>query len=87
MDELTSLACAAGRGDRAALAELVRQTQSDVWRLCAYLVDPVSADDLAQDTYLRAIPALRRFRGDAPVRSWLLAIRSEEHTSELQSRP
>ena len=86
MDELTSLACAAGRGDRAALAELVRQTQSDVWRLCAYLVDPVSADDLAQDTYLRAIPALRRFRGDAPVRSWLLAIARRACAAELSAR-
>ena len=74
MDELTSLARAAGRGDRAALARLVRETQGDVWRLCAYLVDPAAADDLAQDTYLRAIPALRKFRGDAPVRAWLLAI-------------
>ena len=69
MDELTALARAAGRGDHAAMARLVRETQGDVWRLCAYLVDPAAADDLAQDTYLRAIPALRKFRGDAPVRA------------------
>jgi RNA polymerase sigma-70 factor (ECF subfamily) len=74
VDELTSLARAAGRGDRDALARLVRQTQGDVWRFCAHLVDPAAADDLAQETYLRAIPALRRFRGDAQVRTWLLAI-------------
>ena len=74
MDELTSLAIAAGHGDRDALARLVRQTQADVWRLCAHLVDPAAADDLTQDTYLRAIPALPRFRGDAPARAWLLAI-------------
>ena len=74
MDELTSLARAAGRGDRTALARFVRQTQNDVWRLCAHLVDPGAADDLAQDTYVRAIPALRGFRGDAPARVWLLAI-------------
>ena len=74
MDELTSLARAAGRGDRDALARLVRQTQGDVWRFCAHLVDPAAADDLAQETYLRAIPALSRFRGDAQVRTWLLAI-------------
>jgi RNA polymerase sigma-70 factor (ECF subfamily) len=74
VDELTCLARAAGRGDRAALALFVRQTQGDVWRLCAYLAGPEAADDLAQDTYLRAIPALSRFRGDAPARIWLLAI-------------
>jgi RNA polymerase sigma-70 factor (ECF subfamily) len=54
VDELTSLARAAGRGDRDALARLVRQTQGDVWRFCAHLVDPAAADDLAQETYLRA---------------------------------
>jgi len=74
VDELTCLARAAGRGDRDALARLIRQTQGDVWRFCAHLVDPAAADDLAQETYLRAIPALSRFRGDAQVRTWLLAI-------------
>ena len=86
MDELTSLARAAGRGDRAALARFVRETQGDVWRLCAYLVDPAAADDLAQDTYLRAIPALRRFRGDAPVRAWLLSIARRACAAEISAR-
>ena len=86
MDELTSLARAAGRGDRAALDRLVRQTQGDVWRLCAYLVDPASADDLAQDTYLRAIPALRKFRGDAPVRAWLMTIARRACAAEIGAR-
>jgi RNA polymerase sigma-70 factor, ECF subfamily len=86
MDELTSLARAAGRGDRGALARLVQQTQGDVWRLCAHLVDPAAADDLAQDTYLRAIPALARFRGDAPVRVWLLAIARRACAAEIASR-
>lgn len=86
MDELTDLARAAGRGDRAALARLVRQTQGDVWRLCAHLVDPASADDLTQDTFLRAIPALRKFRGDAPVRTWLLVIARRACAAEIAAR-
>jgi RNA polymerase sigma-70 factor, ECF subfamily len=86
MDELTPLARAAGRGDRAALASLVRRTQGDVWRLCAHLVDPGSADDLTQDTYLRAIPALSKFRGDAPVRTWLLAIARRACAAEISAR-
>ena len=86
MDELTSLARAAGRGDRAALARLVRETQGEVWRLCAYLVDPAAADDLTQDTYLRAIPALPKFRGDAPVRAWLLAIARRACAAEITAR-
>ena len=86
MDELTSAARAAGRGDRTALARLVQQTQGDVWRLCAHLVDPAAADDLTQDTYLRAIPALPAFRGDAPVRVWLLSIARRACAAEIASR-
>ena len=86
MDELTSLARSAGRGNRAALARLVRDTQADVWRLCAHLVDPAAADDLVQETYLRAIPALRKFRGDAPVRAWLLTIARRACAAEIDAR-
>jgi RNA polymerase sigma-70 factor, ECF subfamily len=86
VDELTALARAAGRGDRDALAEFVKQTQGDVWRFCAHLVDPAAADDLTQDTYLRAIPALRRFRGDAQVRTWLLAIARRVCAAEMGVR-
>jgi RNA polymerase sigma-70 factor (ECF subfamily) len=86
VDELTSLARAAGRGDRDALVTLIRQTQGDVWRFCAHLVDPAAADDLTQETYLRAIPALRRFRGDAPVRSWLLTIARRACAAEIDTR-
>ncbi len=86
MDELTPLARAAARGDHAALAALVQRTQEDVWRLCAHLVDPASAEDLAQETYLRAIPALGKFRGDAPVRTWLLAIARRACAAEIGTR-
>lgn len=86
MDELSSLARSAALGDRAALTELVRRTQNDVWRLCAHLVDPGAANDLAQETYVRAIPALRGFRGDAPVRTWLLAIARRVCAAEVKSR-
>jgi len=86
VDELTHLARAAGRGDAGALARLVKQTQSDVWRLCAHLVDPAAADDLAQETYLRAIGALKGFRGDAPVRTWLLTIARRVCAHEIGSR-
>jgi len=86
VDEFNALARAAAHGDRAALTELIRATQSDVWRLCAHLVEPAAADDLAQETYLRAVPALRGFRGDAPVRAWLLTIARRVCAAEIKSR-
>lgn len=74
MDDLTLLARSAAAGDRVALAALVRQTQPEVWRLCARLGDRAEADDLTQEVYLRALPALASFRGEASVRTWLLQI-------------
>jgi RNA polymerase sigma-70 factor (ECF subfamily) len=56
------------------MTAFVTATQADVWRLCAYLADRDNADDLTQDTYLRAMRALPTYRGQAPVRSWLLTI-------------
>ena len=72
--EVTSLALAAGRGDRAALGEFIRLTQADVWRFLAHLADRDAADDLTQETYLRAMDALETFRGEASARTWLLTI-------------
>lgn len=74
MDDLTALALAAQAGDRGALEQLVRRTQADVWRLSAHLVDRGSADDLTQDTFARAIASLHRYRGEAPIKVWLLSI-------------
>ena len=86
VDDLTRLALEAGAGDQAVLAALVRRTQAEVWRLCAHLVDPQAADDLTQETYLRAVAALRRFRGDSSVRTWLLVIARRTCADELRRR-
>ncbi|WP_280399507.1 sigma-70 family RNA polymerase sigma factor [Nocardia carnea] len=73
-DHLTALALAAGAGDRTALAEFVRCTQADVWRFVAHLTDVQSADDLTQETFLRAMGSLPRFAGRSTARTWLLSI-------------
>ncbi|GAA4905333.1 RNA polymerase sigma-70 factor (ECF subfamily) [Stackebrandtia albiflava] len=73
-DEATRLALAARDGDPVAVAAFVRATQQDVWRLCAALIDRQSADDLTQETYLRALKALPQFAGRSTVRTWLLGI-------------
>jgi RNA polymerase sigma-70 factor, ECF subfamily len=65
----------AADGDRAAFAELCNELADDVWRYCRALTgDHDLAHDTAQDTFLRAATAIRRYRGDAPVRVWMLAI-------------
>ncbi|MCC5951509.1 MAG: sigma-70 family RNA polymerase sigma factor [Acidimicrobiia bacterium] len=86
MDELTEVAMAAGRGDRRALEEFVRRTQAEVWRLCAHLVDRGAADDLTQDTYIRAMGSLGRFEGRSSARTWLLGIARRACADEIRRR-
>jgi RNA polymerase sigma-70 factor (ECF subfamily) len=74
MDELTRLFQAARDGDRTALLHAVRSSQADVWRLAYHLVGPDEADDVTQDTFVRAWKALPAFRADSSARTWLLSI-------------
>ena len=73
-DPLRPLLDAAREGDDQAVTELVRRTQPDVWRLCTALGSTGEEQDLVQETYLRALRSLASYRGDAPVRAWLLSI-------------
>lgn len=68
------------------LAGFVRASQTDVWRLAAHLVDQRSADDVTQEVYLRAIPALARYRAEAPARIWLLTIARRTCADVLRRR-
>lgn len=86
MDELDGWARAARDGDPLAAGHLVRATQRDVRRLCAHLVSAADADDLAQETYERALKALPGWRGEAPVRLWLLAIARRACADALRRR-
>ena len=86
MDELDRFAADAAAGDPLAAAALVRATQTDVWRLCAALGDRDSADDLTQETYLRAFGSLHRFEGRSSLRTWLLAVARRVCADALRSR-
>jgi RNA polymerase sigma-70 factor, ECF subfamily len=86
MDELERIAADAAGGDPLAAAALVRATQSDVWRLCAALGDRDSADDLTQETYLRAFGSLHRFQNRSSVRTWLLSIARRVCADAIRSR-
>ncbi len=73
-DQITRWALAARAGDPVAQAAFVRATQAEVWRLAAALCSPEVADDLTQETYLRAFRALAEFAGRSTARTWLLGI-------------
>ena len=74
-DPVTALALAARSGDADAVERFVRALHPDVRRYVTHLCgDPQAADDLAQDTFLRALGSLHRFEGRSSARSWLLSI-------------
>ncbi|MGC9477486.1 sigma-70 family RNA polymerase sigma factor [Streptomyces sp. WG4] len=72
---ITAWALAAGTGDPDAVEHFVRALHRDVHHYVTFLgADPQSADDLTQDTFLRALGSLHRFEGRSSARTWLLSI-------------
>lgn len=69
----------AKQGDVSAYEALVRRYQEIAFRT-AYLVlsDANEAEDAAQEGFVKAYAALRRFRLGAPFRPWLLQIVANE---------
>lgn len=69
------LVTAARQGDAAAWEALLRHHQAPVFRL-AYLIvgDADAAEDVAQETFLRAFRSLHSFDVARPLRPWLLQI-------------
>jgi RNA polymerase sigma-70 factor (ECF subfamily) len=89
-DEITTMALAAGRGDRAAANSFIRSTQRDVWRFLVYLVGRAEAEDLTQETFVRAFAGVHRFTARSNARTWLLAIARRvvvDHFRAANARP
>jgi RNA polymerase sigma-70 factor, ECF subfamily len=62
-------------GDPAALERLVARHKRPLFALCyGFLGHAEDAEDAVQETFLRALRALPRFRGDATLRTWLFRI-------------
>ncbi|WP_307831950.1 sigma-70 family RNA polymerase sigma factor [Prauserella cavernicola] len=85
-DEITAYALRAADGDKAAAEQFVATTRGALHRLLTYLSDPGSAEDLVQETYLRAFGSLRGYAGRSPARTWLFAIARNVAADHLRSR-
>jgi RNA polymerase sigma-70 factor (ECF subfamily) len=76
MDELTL--ARAQRGDRLAQAALIARYERPVFALLSRMMgrDRAAVEDLAQETFLRALRALPRFSTQGPARlsTWILTI-------------
>ncbi|GLX02571.1 sigma-70 family RNA polymerase sigma factor [Microtetraspora sp. NBRC 16547] len=73
-ERLTVLALAARAGAPADVEAFARAVYPDVRRFLVHLTDPQSAEDLTQETFVRALGSLPRFAGRASARTWLLSI-------------
>ncbi|HKS44686.1 MAG TPA: sigma-70 family RNA polymerase sigma factor [Amycolatopsis sp.] len=89
-EEITGYAFRAAHGDRAAAERFVAVTRHQLHRLLSYLSSPAVAEDLTQETYLRAFAALPSYEGRSPARMWLLAIArrvAADHLRTARRRP
>lgn len=74
-DELTALVTAASGGESAALEQLVRAVQDDVYRLALRMVSqPADAEDATQEILVRVMTRLSTFRGEAAFGTWVHRI-------------
>jgi len=71
----TALVVSAQAGDAAAFTEIVKRYQRVVYRVAYGLTrNAADADDLAQETFVRAWQALARSRAGEPLQPWLTRI-------------
>jgi len=85
LDEPTLIRHAAN-GDAAAWEPLMLAHQQAVFRLSYLLLgDPDDAEDIAQETFLRAWKYLKRFDATRPLRPWLLSIASNLASNRRRS--
>ena len=81
-----NLLSSARSGDREAYADLVRAYHLKVLGLCrSYLGDQASAEDAAQETFVKAFVSLKKYRGDSAFGTWLYRITANHCKDMLRS--
>lgn len=61
-------------GDEAAFASVVRTHSDGVHRVASGMVGRDEADDVVQETFMRALEAIGRFEGRSSLKTWLYGI-------------
>ncbi len=77
----------ARQGDMGAFGELVRKHQPRIFRLAAHMLrDRSEAEDVAQETFIRAYQALARFDGRSEPYTWFYRIAVNLSLNHIRSR-
>jgi len=75
------------RGDQAALAELIRRHQGRLYQVAYRLLrDPLEAEDVLQEVFLKVVEHAHRFEPQASVRAWLQRITANHCLNLLRRR-
>jgi RNA polymerase sigma-70 factor (ECF subfamily) len=78
----------ARQGDASAFELLIRRHDKHLYRVArSVLPDDQEAEDVVQETYVRAFTGLRGFRGAASLRTWLTRIVLNEAIRRRRRRP
>lgn len=82
------LTVAGDRQEQLSWEEIARTQQNYIYRLAYRLCgNQVEAEDLAQETFLRAFENLAGFRQDAGIRTWLCRIAVNTYLTKRRRRP
>ncbi len=74
-------------GDRAAFGELVRRHQQRIHRLAVHMLrDRAEAEDVTQETFIRAFQALTRFDGRSEAYTWFYRITINLSLNRIRAR-
>ncbi len=75
------------RGQMAAFAELVRLHTRSVYNMAfRYVGDHGQADDVVQESFVKAYQNIQSFRGESSFKSWLLRITINNAKNALRAR-
>jgi RNA polymerase sigma-70 factor, ECF subfamily len=75
------------RGERSAFDVLVLRYQHKVLKLVLrYIRDPMEAEDIAQEAFIKAFRAIGSFRGDSAFYTWIYRIAINTAKNALVSR-
>jgi len=78
---------AAAAGDKKSVRELVEVTQSRIYKFCFVLCgDPVRAEDLAQEAYLKALGSLHKLKEPGAFIDWLFRITRNLYIDDVRKR-
>lgn len=75
------------RGHRQAFAIVIQRHNRRLFRVARSVIrDDTEAEDIVQETYVRAFAGLAQFRGDAALATWLTRIALNEALDRLRRR-